>query len=1305
MIRPVTANEPLDFHAIFEAAPSPNLVVRADPQFTIVAANDAYLRATMTTRDRIVGRPIFEAFPDNPNDPEATGVRRVRESIEFVIAQRQPHTMAVQKYDIPRPGGGFEERYWSPIHTPVFGPDGDVTYVIQRPEDVTEFVRLKAREGEQDRRAAELRGRAERVEAEVFLRAQELARANADLRRQVAEREWAEAALAREQDFLRAVLDHAADGIVACDGDGVLRFFNRAAREFHGVAEQPLPPERWAEHYDLYLPDGKTPMTTEQVPLFRALSEGSVKDVEMVIAANGRPPRLLTANGRAITGAGGRKLGAVVVMHDLTARKLAEAQRERAIREEAARREAEASAQRLRESEERYRQLVELSPDAVFVNAGGTVVFANRAMARLLGAAEPSEMIGRSVWDLADPQVRAIIEKRIERMLATGQPAPPMEQRWRRRDGSWLPAEAVAAPVPWRGTTAVQVVLRDLTERRRVEAALRESEERFRLMADAVPQIVWITDAEGRVQFFNKQWSAYTGVPYEPTTATEVAATFVHPDDAAATVAAFDAARRSGGTFSVEHRIRSAAGEYRWFLVRAEPYRDPQTGHITRWFGASVDIHDRRLAEGALRESEERLQFLNDLGERTRDLTDPEEVMTTVARTLGEHLRVSRCAYAEVEADSDRFTIRHDFTDGCPSTVGTYRLDLFGPRAAADQRSGRTLVIRDVDAELTPAEGADAFNAIHIKAIVCCPLVREGRLVAMMAVHQTTSRRWTPDEVALVEIVVERSWAYIERARAVRAVAESEARFRQLADAMPQMVWVTRPDGFHEYYNPRWYEFTGVPVGSTDGEGWNGMFHPDDQDRAWAAWRHSLATGEPYEIEYRLRHRSGEYRWTLGRALPIRDAGGAITRWFGTCTDIDAIKRLQQDRERLLDSERSARAEAERASRMKDEFLATLSHELRTPLNAILGWSQILAHGTKDAEDLAEGLRTIERNARAQTQIIEDLLDMSRIISGKVRLDVQRIDLAVLVHSAIETTRPSADAKGIRLHAVLDPSAGPVSGDPNRLQQVFWNLLTNAVKFTPRGGRVQVVLERVDSNVEIRVIDTGEGIRPEFLPHVFDRFRQADATTTRRHGGLGLGLSIVKQLVELHGGSVRVKSAGVGRGATFTVALPLTAIHPEPHTDVERDHPRAASATTGPLDTCVQIRGVKVLVVDDEPDARGLIKRLLEDCDAEVITAGSAAEALELVRAERPDVLASDVGMPGEDGYSLIRRVRALRPDEGGRTPAIALTAYARAEDRVKAMLAGFQMHLTKPVEPAELVTTVASLIGRTGPEARHNSG
>ena len=471
--------------------------------------------------------------------------------------------------------------------------------------------------------------------------------------------------------------------------------------------------------------------------------------------------------------------------------------------------------------------------------------------------------------------------------------------------------------------------------------------------------------------------------------------------------------------------------------------------------------------------------------------------------------------------------------------------------------------------------------------------------------------------------------------------------------------------------------------------------HPDDREPVRQAIETSIANGEPYSIDYRTISPCGErLKWIRAVGRAFYNADGEPTRFDGITIDVTDRKLAEQERERLLDAERAARGAVERASQMKDEFLATLSHELRNPLNAILGWAQILNSGELPAEDVAEGIEVIERNARAQAQIIEDLLDMSRIISGKIRLDVQRIDLATVVRNAIETIKPAADAKGIRLRAVLDPLAAPVSGDPNRLQQVFWNLLSNAVKFTPREGVVQILLERVNSHLEVSVIDSGEGIDPQFLPHVFDRFRQADATTTRKHGGLGLGLAIVRQLVELHGGGVRAKSPGVGAGSTFVVSLPLTVVHPEPETIVERRHPTTAAAPTS-HEACVEIAGLKVVVVDDEPDARGLLRRLLEDCHAKVFVAASAAEAVDLIQKHRPDVLVSDIGMPGEDGYSLIRRLRQLPADQGGATPAVALTAYARTDDRINVVLAGFQHHLSKPVEPAELIAIVASLARR----------
>jgi signal transduction histidine kinase len=384
----------------------------------------------------------------------------------------------------------------------------------------------------------------------------------------------------------------------------------------------------------------------------------------------------------------------------------------------------------------------------------------------------------------------------------------------------------------------------------------------------------------------------------------------------------------------------------------------------------------------------------------------------------------------------------------------------------------------------------------------------------------------------------------------------------------------------------------------------------------------------------------------------------------------------------LLESERAARSDAEQANRIKDEFLSTVSHELRTPLNAILGYSQLLQRGRMTDDEFDEGLSVIERNAKAQAQIIEDLLDMSRIMSGKVRLDVTAVDLDQVIAASIATVKPAADARNIRIQTILDPRASTVLGDRGRLQQVIWNLLTNAIKFTPKEGRVQIVLERVNSHAEIRVSDSGQGIAPDFLPYIFDRFRQADATVTRRQGGLGLGLSIAKQLVELHGGSISATSPGPGQGAMFVINLP---IQPVQAVEAIGQNPKTVRQETPPL----SLSGVRVLVVDDDEDSRNLVKRLLEDYGAQVLLAASVDIALSLFASQRPDVILSDIGMPERDGYDLLRNIRSLSVEEGRNVPA--------AEDRKRAMLAGYQSHITKPVDPGELVAVVATLTGRTG--------
>lgn len=467
-----------------------------------------------------------------------------------------------------------------------------------------------------------------------------------------------------------------------------------------------------------------------------------------------------------------------------------------------------------------------------------------------------------------------------------------------------------------------------------------------------------------------------------------------------------------------------------------------------------------------------------------------------------------------------------------------------------------------------------------------------------------------------------------------------------------------------------------------------GLF--SDKEASQAAFREVQETGYIRYEDLPLQTREGERREVEFVSNVYDEDGYQVIQC--NIRDITERKRAEKERGRLLEYCQVANAEAETASTIKDEFLATLSHELRTPLTSILGWSKLLADGNLDDAASKRALETIVRNARAQRQLIDDLLDISRIITGKLRLDVRPIELAPIIESVVDGMRPAADARGIHLQTTLDSAANTISGDPDRLQQIVWNLLTNAIKFTPDGGRVDVRLERIESRVELTIKDTGQGIDPELLLHVFERFRQSDSSSTRRHGGLGLGLSIVRQLVELHGGTVEAESPGEGEGTTFNVILPPMIVHHE-LSEVKRTHHLTGSnPLTGqqPL-----LNDLRALVVDDEPDARELIVEVLRGCGAEVVVVGSAVEALGEIERGHFDVLISDIGMPLMDGYALMERVRLLPKERGGRIPGVALTAYAGVEDRIRARSAGYQIHMPKPVEPAALIAIVANLAER----------
>ncbi|MFN6562179.1 MAG: PAS domain S-box protein [Nostoc sp. ChiSLP01] len=529
-----------------------------------------------------------------------------------------------------------------------------------------------------------------------------------------------------------------------------------------------------------------------------------------------------------------------------------------------------------------------------------------------------------------------------------------------------------------------------------------------------------------------------------------------------------------------------------------------------------------------------------------------------------------------------------------------------------------------------------------------------------------------------------------DRKQTEKALLESEERFRNMADNAPVMVWVTDPTGYCTYLSQSWYEFTGQTEEIGLGFGWTNAVHPEDRESARNIFLGATDRHEAFSLEYRLRRKDGEYRWAIDAASPWFGVDGEFKGYIGSVIDISDRKRAEQEREQLLLLEQAAREEAERANRVKDEFLAIVSHELRSPLSPILGWSKLLQTRTLNQAKTDQALSIITRNATLQAQLIEDLLDISKILRGKLSLNFSLVDLASTILAAMETVRLAAEAKSIEIHTILQPDLELALGDPSRLQQVIWNLLSNAIKFTPPGGRVEVKLSSVadeqpqitnEKFAQIIVSDTGKGIRPDFLPHVFEHFCQEDAATTRKFGGLGLGLAIVRHLVELHGGTVQAHSLGEGKGATFTVKLPLTVASPQ----IDRD--------TGVSEPALDLTGITVLVVDDDADTREFVVFLIEEYGANAIAVDSATEALIALKDSQPDVLLSDIAMPEVDGYMLVRQIRTLPPDRGGQIPAIALTAYAGEIDYQQAMLAGFQRHIPKPVDPDNLVETIADLV------------
>jgi PAS domain S-box-containing protein len=769
----------------------------------------------------------------------------------------------------------------------------------------------------------------------------------------------------------------------------------------------------------------------------------------------------------------------------------------------------------------------------------------------------------------------------------------------------------------------------------------------------------------------------------------------------------------------------------RWFDVNAFRIGEPHEHKVALLFNdiseQQAALRERKQAEEISRRAAELDAFRLSLADALRPLADPVEVQATASRVLGEYLSANRVAYFEVRGAD--YVVERDYVNGAAALSGGYPIDSFGPNLLAAFRAGRTVCVSDVstDANLSPQERS-AYAAIQIGAHISIPLVKDGEFVAGLAVHTSEPRAWTPDEVALAEEVAERTWAAVDRARAEAVVAadlqdmqllrelgarlvtegdiqtlyqeimsaaialtKADAGTVQILDEATQDLVLLATQGIERTMSEHFYRVnasSNTPCGIALKNGVRSFvdFDVPQSEDPDGSMRMHVEAGYLCGQSTPLLSRSGkpigmvsthwrEYRRPSDRELRFLDL---LAR---QAADLIEQRQTAAEREQLLAREQAARTEADRANRIKDEFLAVLSHELRSPLNPILGWAKLLQKGKLDAAKTQQALKTIERNAQLQSELIEDLLDVSRILQGKLNLNVTSIDLSSIIRGAMETVRLAAAAKSINLEASLEPEVGLVSGDSTRLQQVIWNLLSNAVKFTPAGGHVNIRLQRLDSCAHITVSDTGQGIAPEFLPYVFEYFRQANATTTRKFGGLGLGLAIVRHLVELHGGTVAVESLGLGRGATFTVRLPLKPIQTIAHQNSQSS------------ESFSSLNGIQVLVVDDEPDSREFVAFVLEQAGATVLTATTADEALTTLIRAKPTVLLSDIGMPEMDGYMLMKKVRALPSEQGGQVRAIALTAYAGDFNQQQALRAGFQQHVSKPIEPERLIHVISSLI------------
>jgi PAS domain S-box-containing protein len=1287
----------------------------------------------------------------------------------------------------------------------------------------------------------------------------------------VTERKELEIKLQQEQNFLKVLLDNVQAGIVACDAKGRLKLFNQAAQSLHGLPEQPLFPEEWAQHYDLYLPDGKTPMNTTDIPLFRALQGQQVEGVEMMIVPQQGVARILSANGQAIVDVNGEKQGAVVVMHDITDRK----QIENALRESEGRlssifqtipdgiaivnsagqiiaankaaekifklnhsditqrfyndsswaittvdgqafpedelpfvrvmrtkepvygvehaiahadgttsilsinasplfnakgeiesvitafsditdrKQAETA---LQKSQERYRSVIEVAAEGIVLQqANGEIITCNASAERILGLTA-DQMMGQtsidphwcSIYEDGSPFPGELHPAMVT--LQTGEPQSNVTMGIHKPDGSLTWISINTRPLFESNSTqpfAVVASFFDITEQKQSEEAIRRAEQRYRSVVDNVKDVIFQSDTAGQWTFLNPAWTEITGFSVDESIGTNFLE-YVHPGDRQHNLEIFQSLiQRQQDDCRHEIRYLTKAGEFRWIEVFARLTLD-EDGTILGTSGTLNDITERKQAEekrvdlvreqvarAAAEAAQQQSAFLAEVSAVLASSLDYEQTLQSVANLavpyfadwcsvdlLNDDRTISRVAVAHCDPEKVKFgwEMAHRYPRHLDDGYGISQV----------MQTGQSeITVEITDEQLTAAiqdpDYLQILRGLGLKSCIIAPLQARGRVLGSISfIFTETNRHYNVADLALAEDLARRAAIAIDNARLYQEAQQARQAAEKAADRTARLQTVTA--ALSESLTPLQVVDVIVEQSMAVLKAASTMVALVSEDRTELeivkavgyetelseSWRRfsintavplaeAIRTGEPVWMETtaervarypHLREAYSQYNFSSWMSLPLVTEGRSVG---GMSLNFTEYKQLTEDdrefilaisrqcaqaisRAQLYEAERKARAEAEQANRVKDEFLAVLSHELRSPLNPILGWTKLLQTQKLPPPKVKQALETIERNAKLQAQLIEDLLDISRMLRGKLSLNTAPVDMIGVIEGAIETVQLAAAAKSIDIEVTLHPGGKTVQGDSNRLQQVVWNLLSNAIKFTPEGGRVEVRLEEMGNRVQIQVIDNGKGINADFLPHVFEYFRQADSSTTRQFGGLGLGLAIVRQIVELHGGTVQAQSLGEGLGATFTVLLPATDIH------------SASSPNTQTATISADLTDVRILVVDDEADMASLAEFILSQHGAQIAIASSAAEALTILTQFLPDVLLCDIGMPEMDGYMLMRQIRELPPEKGGTIPAIALTAYASEYDRRQALAAGFQLHLSKPVEPDVLVEAIVEV-------------